>query len=105
MVTRFARPRFQRKVFKLDPKVLGKTTATGKHRDVLERRLASVAEAGCFHCGSLERTPQLVYHEGRERFAFDVLSNNEQRAARLRDLFKKPKKIFQAGNLLLMDQD
>src|ERR1700740_2903176 len=28
---------FQREVFKLDPKVLGKTTTTGEHRNILER--------------------------------------------------------------------
>src|SRR5260370_38164106 len=67
---------FQRNVFKLDPKVLGKTTTTGEHRDVLERRFAPVAEAGSFHGGHLEGAPQLVYHERRESFAFDVLSDN-----------------------------
>jgi hypothetical protein len=68
---------FQRNVFKLDPKVLGKTTTTGEDRDVLQRRFAPVAEAGSFHGGHLEGAPQLVYHERRESFALDVLSDNE----------------------------
>jgi hypothetical protein len=38
-------------------------------------------------------------------FACDAPGDNEQRAAGLRDLFEKREKIFQAGNLLLMDQD
>jgi len=85
---------FQRDVFKLDPKVLGEATTTGEHRDILEHRFAAVAEAGSFHCGNLEGAPQLVYHERRERFACDVLGDNEQRAASLRDLFEKREKIF-----------
>src|SRR6202051_2267932 len=48
---------FQRDVFKLDPKVLGKATTTGEHRDILEHRFAAVAEAGSFHCGNLEGAP------------------------------------------------
>jgi hypothetical protein len=53
---------FQCEVFKLDPKVLGKTTATGEDRDVLECRLAAVAEARSFHCGNLKGASQLVDH-------------------------------------------
>ncbi len=68
---------FQREVFKLDPKVLGKTTTTGQYRDVLERRFAPVAEAGSFHCSNLKGASQLVYHQRRESFTFDILSNNE----------------------------
>src|SRR5246127_1142225 len=58
-------------------------------------------------CTPTDSSPSslIVYHQRRESFTFDVLSNNEQRAAGRGDLFKKRKNIFQAGDLLLMDQD
>src|SRR6516165_2621047 len=68
---------FQHEVFKLDSMVLGEATTPGEHRDVLARRFAPVAESGSFHCGSLQGAAQLVYHERRENFTFDVLCDNE----------------------------
>jgi hypothetical protein len=40
-------------VLELDPEVLGDQLVAGERRDVLEHRLATIAEAGGLDCGGI----------------------------------------------------
>src|SRR3546814_5581889 len=67
--------------------------------------LAAIAEARSLHCCNLQAAAQLVDHQGRKRFAFNVFSNDEERTARLNDGFQNGEHRLQVRQLLLVDQD
>ena len=64
-----------------DAEVLEDRLAARQDCDVLEHRLATIAEARRLDGRALEDAAQLVDDERRERFAFDVLGDDQQRAA------------------------
>src|SRR3546814_5034239 len=66
--------------------------------------LAAIAEARSLHCCNLQAAAQLVDHQGRKRFAFNVFSNDEERTARLNDGFQNGEHRLQVRQLLLVDQ-
>ena len=80
---------FELEVLELDAEVFGDATATGEDGDVFEHGLAAIAEARGLHGGDVERAAELVHHEGRERFAFDVFRDDEERLAGLGDLLEQ----------------
>ena len=59
--------------------------AAGQDGDVLEHRLAPIAEAGRLHRRDLEPAAQLVDDQRRQRLALDVLGDDQQRLAALYD--------------------
>jgi hypothetical protein len=65
----------------LDAEVFGDGLAAGEDGDVLQHGLAAIAEARSLDGSDVQRATQLVDDEGRERFAFDILSDDEQRLA------------------------
>src|SRR5208283_639899 len=73
-------------VLELDAEIFGDGLAAGQGCDVLQHGLAAIAEAGSLDGRDLQRATQLVDDEGGERFAFDVLSDDEERLAALGDL-------------------
>ena len=73
--------------------------------DILEHGLAAIAEARRLHGRDLEAAAQLVDDERRERLAFDVLGDDEERLARLHHGFEDRKHRLERGQLLLVDQD
>ena len=89
----------------LDAEVLGDRAAAGQDRDVLEHRLAAIAEAGRLDRGGLQRAAQLVDDERRQRFTFDVLGDDQQRTAEARHLLEHRQQILHRADLLLVDQD
>jgi hypothetical protein len=80
-------------------------TPAGEHRDVLQHRLAAVAEARRLDGHSRERAPQLVHDERGERLALDVLGDHEEALARLRHLLEQREEVLHHGDLLLVQQD
>src|SRR5689334_2232949 len=64
-------------VFKLDAEIFGDGLAAGEGGNVFEHGLAAIAEARRLHSAGLQRATQLVHHERRERFALDVLSDDQ----------------------------
>ena len=92
-------------VLELDAEVLGDRAAAGEDRDVFEHRLAAIAEARRLDRGGLQRAAQLVDDERRERFAFDVFRDDEQRAAEARHLLEHRQQVLHRADLLLVDQD
>src|SRR5262249_33092600 len=89
----------------LDSVVFGDRGAVGEDRDVLEHRLAAIAEAGRLDGGRLQRAAQLVDDERRQRLAFDVLRDDEQRTAEARHLLEHGQEILHRADLLLVDQN
>ena len=79
--------------------------SAGQDRDVLQHRLAAIAEARRLHGRDLEAAAQLVDHERGERLALDVLGDDDQRLAGLHHRFQQRQQLLQSGQLLFVDQD
>src|SRR6266536_118504 len=94
-----------RNALKFDPEISGDHVAAGQDRDVFEHGLAAIAKAGSLDGGDLEPATQLVDHKRRERLALDVLSDYEQRLARLYYSFEQRQELVERGQFLLVDQD
>ena len=77
----------------------------GQDRDVLEHRLAAIAEAGRLDGRDLEAAAQLVDDQRRQRLALDVLGDDQQRLAGLHHRFEDGQHRLQRRELLLVDED
>ena len=95
----------QVEVFQLDTEVLGDAASTSENGNVLQHGLASVTESGSLDGADIQHATQLVDHQGGEGFTFDVLGNEEERLAALRDLLQQRQEVVQVADLLLMNQD
>ena len=69
--------------FELDAEVFADERAAGEDGDVAEHRLAAIAEARGLHGTDVQHAAELVDDQGRQRFAFDVFGDDQQRLARL----------------------
>ena len=106
MRTRLARPSIcEGDVLELDAEVFGDHLAAGQDGDVLEHRLAAIAEARRLDGRDLEAAAQLVDDERRQRLALDVLGDDEQRLAGLHDRLEHRQHRLQRRELLLVDED
>src|SRR6185369_2633984 len=92
-------------VLELDAEVFRDELTAGEDRDVLEHRLAAIAEARSFHGRDLEAAAQLVDDQRGDGFAFDVFSDDDQRLARLHHSFQHWQHRLQAGQLLFVQED
>ena len=92
-------------VLQLDAEVFGDGLAAGQGRDIFEHRLATIAEAGSLNRGALQGAAQLVDHQRRQRFAFDVFRDDHQGLAHLGNLLEQGEKILHRGDFLFVDQD
>src|SRR5664279_2178874 len=95
----------ERDVLHLDAEIFRDRLTAGQNRDVLQHRLAAIAEARSLDGGNLEAATQTVDDEGSKRLAFDVFSNDHQRLAGLHHGFQERKQFVEVGELLLVDQD
>ena len=73
--------------------------------DVLEHRLAAIAEAGRLDGRDLEAAAQLVDDQRRQRLAVDVLGDDQQRLAGLDDRLEDRQHRLQRRQLLLVQED
>src|ERR1700689_1335988 len=89
-----------RDVFELHAEFVRDQLAAGQDRDVLEHRLAAIAEAGRLDGGDLEPAPQAGGDQRRQRLALDVFGDDEQRAARLHHGLEHRQHRLQAGQFL-----
>ena len=78
--------------------------AAGQDRDVLEHGLAAIAEARCLDGRDFQAAAQLVDHQGRQRFAFDVFGNDQQRFLRLDHLLEQRNHRLERRQFLLVQQ-
>src|SRR3981081_2154529 len=95
----------ERDVLELDAEIFRDRLTTGQHCDVLQHRLAAIAEARSLHSGNLEAATQTVDDEGGESFAFDVFRDNYKRLAALHHGFQQRKQFIQLRQLLFIDED
>ena len=101
-----ARPRSSRPIdLELDAEVFADELAAGEDGDVFAHGFAAIAEARSLDGADVERAAELVHDEGRERFAFDIFSDDQQRLADLGDLFEDREQVLQAADLLFVIQD
>src|SRR5579863_228305 len=95
----------ERDVLELDAEILGDHLAAGEDRDVLEHRLAAIAEAGRLDRRDLEAAAQLVDDQRRQSLALDVLGDDDQRLAALHHRLENREHRLQRGELLLVDEN
>ena len=101
-----ARPRCSSvEVLELDAEVFADQRAAGQHGDVAQHGLAAIAEAGGLHGTHIEHAAELVDDQRRQRLAFDVFGDDQQRLARLADLLQQRHQLAQIADLLFVDQD
>ena len=81
----------------LDAEVFGDALAAGEDGDVFEHRLCGDRRSPGPSRRDVQRAAQLVHHEGRERFAFDILRDDEQRLADLGDLLEDGQQVLHAS--------
>ncbi len=95
----------ERDILELDAEIFGDELTAGEDGDVLEHRLAAIAEARCLDRRHLEATAQLVDNERGKRLALDILGDDEERPAGLHHRLKDGKHGLQARQLLLVQED
>src|SRR6267154_601393 len=92
-------------VLELDAEVFGDGLAAGEGGDVFEHGLAAVAKARGLDGGALQRAAELVHHEGGQRFAFDVLSDDQEGLAHLGGLLEQREQVLHRADFLFVDED
>src|SRR5271157_837333 len=92
-------------VLELDAKIFGDSLAAGQSSDVPKHSLAAISEARSLHGCNLQRATKLVDHQGGQRFAFDVLSDDDQRTPALGDLLEQRKQVLHRRDFLFVDED
>ena len=91
----------QRRRFERASDLLGDHLAARENRDVLQHRLAAVAEARRLDRGDIENTAQFVDDQRRQCFTLDVFGDDQQRAARFLYLFQHRQQVFEVADLLI----
>src|SRR4051812_25854831 len=95
----------ERDVLELDAEIFADRLAAGQDCDVLQHRLAAIAEARSLHGRDLEAAAQLVDDEGGESFAFDVFRDDDERLRGLHHRLEQRQQLLEARQLLFVDQD
>ena len=92
-------------VFQLHAQIFRDDLTTGQDRDILQHRLAAIAESRSLDGRDLQTTAQLVDDQRGKGLAFDVFSDDQQRLLRLNHLLQKRNHRLQRRELLLVQQD
>jgi len=95
----------QGQAFQLDAQIFADELAAGQDRDVFHHGLAAIAKAGALHRTHLQGAAQLVHHQRRQRFAFDVFGDDQQGLAALGHVLQHRQQILQVRDLLFEQQD
>src|SRR5690606_17674034 len=90
--------------FQAQADFLGNHGTAGEDGDVLQHGLATITEARSLDGGDLDDTAHVVDHQGRQGFAFDVLSHDQQRPAGLGHCFQYRQQFANVGDLLIDQQ-
>ena len=85
--------------------LLGDHLAAGQDGDVLQHRLAAIAEARGLDGQDVDGAAQLVHHQGGQRLAVHVLGDDHQVLADLEHLLQHRQDVGDGGDLLVGDQD
>mmetsp|Transcript_6046 Transcript_6046/g.17198 ORF Transcript_6046/g.17198 Transcript_6046/m.17198 type:complete len:498 (+) Transcript_6046:442-1935(+) len=91
--------------FQLHASFFGNDGSACEESQILHCSLAVVTESRSLYSTNLDSGSELVDHQGRQGFAFDVLGNNQQRALALDDGFQDGNKLLQTADLLFDQQN
>ena len=72
---------------------------------IFQHRLATIAEARGLDGCDLQRSAELVHDQGRERFAFHVFRDDEERTTGLSHFLEQREHVLQARDFLLVNED
>ena len=89
----------------LDAQLFGDDPATGQNGEIFQHGFAPVAEARRLDRRGVQRAANLVDDQGRERLAFDVLGDDDERPPALGDLFQQRHQVLHVRQFLLVQQD
>src|SRR5690606_12348113 len=92
------------RVLELEADLLGDHLAARQDRDVLQHGLAAFTEARRLDRADLEGAAQLVDHQRGQRLALDILGDDQEGLAHLRDLLEDRQQILHGADLLVVDQ-
>src|SRR6478736_181954 len=92
-------------ILELDPEIFRDATTAGQHCDILQHRLAAIAEARSLDRANLQGPAQLVHHQGGERFTFHIFRDDQKRTTSLGYFLKQRGHILQARDFLLVNVD
>src|SRR5690606_7618638 len=95
----------QGSLLELQADFLGNDLATGQDGHVFQHRLATIAEARRLDRCDLDDAANGVDDEGRQRFAFDFLGNDQQRLAGLGNAFEDRQQLAHVGDLLVVKKN
>ena len=92
-------------MLKLNAEILGDDLSARQHCNVLKHCLATIAETGGFDRAALERAANLIDDQRGEGLTLDILSHDQQRACRFRDLLQQWNQILEDADLAIRDED
>ena len=84
---------------------LGDHLTAGQDGDILQHGFATIAETRCLDCCDLDDTANGVHHQGGQRFAFDILGDDQQRPTGLGDAFQDWQQVAHIGNFLVVQKN
>src|SRR5215207_10121782 len=93
------------RVLELEADFLADDLTVGQGGDVAQHRLAAIAEARRLDGGDAERAAELVHDQRGERLTVDVLGDDEQWLAELRDFLEDREQVLHRRDLLVVDED
>src|SRR5258708_6435991 len=94
----------QRGLFQGQTDFIGDDRSTGEDRDVLQHRLATIAEARRLDGGDLDDAADRVDDQRGQCLAFDIFRNDQQLTAALRNGFQQGEQFANVGDLLVHQQ-
>ncbi len=93
------------RILELEAHLLGDDLATHQDRDVLKHGLSPIAEPGGLHGAHLQGAAELVHHQGRQRLALDVLSEDKKGLTHLGDLLEDGEEVLHGRDLLVVHEN
>ncbi len=96
---------FQSGFFQLHTDLFRDHGTASQSCDILQHGFTTIAEARCFNRSHFHDATHGVNHQSRQRFAFNVFSDDNQRFACFRNGFQNWQHFADVGDLLISQQD
>ena len=93
------------RVLELQAQLFRDNGASREDRDVLEHRLAAIAESRRLHGDGFQNPSDVVDDQRRQRLAIDVLGDDQKLLAGLRYLLEQRQKIANVADLFVVQKD
>ena len=96
---------FQRSFFQSQANFFGNHGAAGQDGDILQHGFATITKARGFNGNHFQNAADGVDHQSRQRFAFNVFGDDQQRTAGLGHLLQNRQQVADIGDFLVEQQD